>query len=71
MTFDESPVTSADDPRLRGMGQEHVAGADQIAGLLEATPDGRLDHLIAVLRFVEEARAALHEVQAHATPPAA
>ena len=41
------------------MGREDVAGADQIAGMLAATPDERLDGLVAMLEFVEEARAAL------------
>lgn len=41
------------------MGQEDVAGADQIAERLAATPDERLDDLVAMLDFVEEARAAL------------
>jgi len=30
---DRSPITSPDDPRLAAMGQEDVAGADQIAGM--------------------------------------
>ena len=56
---DESPVISSDDPRLAGLGRDEVAGADQIARLLAATPDERLDNLVAILEFVEEARAAL------------
>lgn len=52
-------ITSPDDPRLASMGREDVAGADQIAGRLAATPDERLDSLVAVLEFVEEGRAAL------------
>ena len=56
---DDSPITSPDDPRLAVMGREDVAGADQIAGRLAATPDERLDGLVAMLEFVEEARAAL------------
>ena len=45
-----SPVVSPDDPRLASMGREDVAGADQIAGMLAATPDERLDSLVAILR---------------------
>jgi len=56
---DVPPVTSPDDPRLTGMGEDDIAGADQIAGLLAATPDERLDSLGAMLDFVEEARAVL------------
>jgi hypothetical protein len=41
------------------MGEDDVAGADQIAGLLSATPDERLDGLVAMLDFVNDARAAL------------
>lgn len=43
------------------MGEDQVAGADQIAGLLSATPDERLDGLVAMLDFVEEARATLRK----------
>jgi hypothetical protein len=43
------------------MGREDVAGADQIAGMLAATPDERLDSLVAILRFVADARAAHRE----------
>ena len=56
---DDSPITSPDDPRLTAMGLEDIAGADQIAGMLAATPDERLDGLEAMLEFIEEARAAL------------
>ncbi len=56
---DDSPITSPDDPRLAGMGRDAVAGADQISGRLAASPDDRLDSLVAMLEFVEEARAAL------------
>lgn len=52
-------ITSPDDPRLEGMGQEQVAGADQMASRLAATPDERLDALVVTLEFVAEARAAL------------
>lgn len=41
------------------MRREDVAGADQLAGLLAATPDERLDSLTAILELVEEARRAL------------
>jgi hypothetical protein len=53
------PIASPNDPRLKGMGQEDVAGADQISSMLAATPDERLDGLVAMLEFLEEARAAL------------
>jgi hypothetical protein len=56
---DDLPITSPEDPRLIGMGEDDVAGADQIAGLLSATPDERLDGLVAMLDFVNDARAAL------------
>jgi hypothetical protein len=36
---DLSPITSPDDPRLAASGQEDVAGADQIAAMLAASPD--------------------------------
>lgn len=61
---DDSPVVSPDDPRLIGMGEEDVAGADQIPALLLATPDERLDGLVAMLRFVDEARATLRKTLA-------
>jgi hypothetical protein len=41
------------------MAQEGVAGADQIAAMLAATPDERLDTLTAWWEFVSEAREAL------------
>ena len=65
-----SPIVSPDDPRLVSMGQERVAGADQLAGMLAATPDERLDSLVAILRFVADARTALGERDSHGTPPA-
>ena len=52
-------ITSADDPRLARMGREDVAGADQIAHLIAATPDERLDGLVAMLELIAEAREAL------------
>ena len=52
-------ITTPDDPRLVSMGAEEIAGADQIAGRLASTPDERLDALVAVLSFIEEARAAV------------
>lgn len=61
---DDSPIVSPDDPRLIGMGEEAVAGADQIGGLLLATPDERLDGLVAILGFIEEARVTLHKTLA-------
>jgi hypothetical protein len=56
----QRPIASPDDPRLEQMGQEDVAGADQISEMLAATPDERLDGLVALLEFLDEARAALH-----------
>jgi hypothetical protein len=53
------PITTPDDPRLAGVGQEQVAGADQIAARLAATPDERLEILTAAVAFIEEARVAL------------
>ena len=55
----QAVITSADDPRLVRMGREDVAGADQIAHLIAATPDERLDGLVAMLELIEEAREAL------------
>lgn len=49
------------------MGTEDVAGADQIAGMLAATPDERLDSLVAILRFVADAR---RERDRNGSPPA-
>jgi len=63
------PVTSVQDPRLAMMGEESVAGADQIPSLLAATPDERLDRLIAVLQFVADGRAALRKALARAPTP--
>jgi hypothetical protein len=60
---DDQPITSPDDPRLVGMGEEDIAGKDQIAGLLSATPDERLDSLVAMLDFVDDARAALLKIR--------
>lgn len=60
-----SPIASPDDPRLRGMGKEAIAGADQIARLLSATPDERLDQLVAILRFIEEGRDAVQAARTH------
>jgi hypothetical protein len=52
------PILSPDDPRLRGMGDENVAGADQIGRLLAASADERLQYLVDMLRFEAEARSA-------------
>ena len=71
MPLDRSPVVSADDPRLTPTGREDVAGADQIIELLGATPDERLDSLVAVLQFVGEARKALQRTGSHGGSPAA
>jgi hypothetical protein len=59
LTPEPSAITSPDDPRLHGMGREQIAGADQILARLAATPDERLDALVAVLEFIAEGRAAL------------
>jgi len=48
---DLSPITSPDDPRLTGMGQEDVAGADQIVQLLAVSPRERLQYLLDTLDF--------------------
>ncbi len=53
------PVTSPDDPRLRGMGQEDVAGADQISQMLAASPRERLQCLLEMLEFEERAHKAV------------
>ena len=58
MQNDPLPVTSADDPRLADMGREGVAGADQIAALLVATPRDRLRLLLAGLKFEQRAHQA-------------
>ena len=58
MRPDLSPVTSPDDPRLKGMGMESVAGEDQIAQMLAATPRQRLQCLLDMLAFEERAHQA-------------
>lgn len=58
-TSEPRRISTADDPRLDRMGREQVAGADQILARLAATPDERLDDLIALVEFVHEAREAL------------
>lgn len=55
---DLTAIASPDDPRLAGMGQEDVAGADQIAQLLAATPRERLQCLADMLDFEERAHKA-------------
>ncbi len=52
------PVSSPDDPRLARLGREQVAGADQIAQMLAATPRERLQMLLDMLAFDERARKA-------------
>ncbi len=54
-----APVTSPDDPRLRGMGQEDVPGADQISQMLAASPRERLQCLLEMLEFEERAHEAV------------
>ena len=58
-TIDPRPIDTPGDRRLNGMGQEQIAGADQILARLAATPDERLDSLIALVDFVRETRATL------------
>ena len=55
------PITSPQDPRLARMGQERVAGADQLAARLASTPDERLDSVTACAEFVREAREQLRQ----------
>jgi hypothetical protein len=55
---DSFPVVSPDDPRLKGMGMEAVAGEDQIAQMLAATPRERLQCLLDMLAFEERAHRA-------------
>lgn len=52
-------IDSPNDPRLDRMGREQVTGADQILARLAATPDERLDSLIALVEFVHDTREAL------------
>ena len=58
MRSDPPPVTSPDDPRLAGMGKDSVAGEDQIAQMLAASPRERLECLLEMLAFEERARRA-------------
>jgi hypothetical protein len=58
MPADALPVTSPDDPRLGGMGKESVAGQDQIAQMLAATPRERLRCLVEMLDFEDRAHRA-------------
>jgi hypothetical protein len=58
MRVDALPVTSPDDPRLRDMGEESVAGADQIPQMLAATPRERLRCLVEMLAFEDRAHRA-------------
>jgi hypothetical protein len=54
-----APVTSLDDPRLSGMGQEDAPGADQISQMLAASPHERLRCLVEMLAFEERAHKAV------------
>jgi hypothetical protein len=58
MGADPPPVMSPDDPRLEGMGMESVAGEDQIAQMLAASPRERLQCLLDMLAFEERAHQA-------------
>jgi hypothetical protein len=53
------PVTSPEDPRLLGIGQDDVAGADQIPQMLAASPRQRLECLLEMLSFEERAHKAV------------
>ena len=55
---DLTPVSSALDPRLARICKEDVAGADQIAALLAASPRERLQCLLDGLAFEERAHRA-------------
>lgn len=52
------PITSPDDPRLKNMGREQVAGEDQIAQMLGVAPRERLRWLLEMLDFEERAHRA-------------
>ena len=58
MRVEARPVSSPDDPRLKGMGEESVAGEDQIAQMLAATPRERLRCLVEMLDFEDRAHRA-------------
>jgi hypothetical protein len=59
MSDQPAPVTSPDDPRLHGIGQEDVPGADQIPQMLAASPRERLQCLLEMLAFEERAHRAV------------
>jgi hypothetical protein len=61
-TGEHRTISTPDDPRLERIGREPIAGADQILARLAATPDDRLDSLIALAEFVSEAREALSQL---------
>jgi len=58
MIPDATPVTRPDDPRVEGMLCAAVAGEDQIAQMLAATPRERLRCLLDMLAFEERAHRA-------------
>lgn len=57
-------IVTPEDPRLAGTAGEDIAGADQIPRLLRATPDERLDGLVAAVQFIQEARLSLKKATA-------
>jgi hypothetical protein len=59
MQTDHAPVTSPNDSRLKGMGRDGVAAADQIAQMLAASPRERLRCLLEMLAFEERAHRAV------------
>jgi len=59
MSDQPTPVTSPDDPRLGGIGQEAVPGIDQIPQMLAASPRERLQCLLEMLAFEERAHKAV------------
>jgi hypothetical protein len=57
--LDPAPVTSPDDPRVARLVPDDVAGGDQIAQMLAATPRERLQLLLDMLAFEERAHGAI------------
>jgi len=58
MRAEPTLVTSPDDPRLKNIGLEQVAGADQIPQMLAMSPRERLRLLVEMLDFEERAHRA-------------
>ena len=59
MRDEPAPVTSPEDPRLAGLGEEDAPGADQIAQMLASSPRERLRCLVEMLAFEERAHRAV------------